>query len=84
MKNIKDNSYTQEAVAIIQDGEIMFLMEGDIVNIKTDGIEFKKTYKKVVIDPTPDEIWLVDEEYRINIGYDYIEEIEFVSRKLDG
>lgn len=81
MKNIK-NAEIAEAVVIIQNGEIMTLMEGDIVNIKTDGTEFKNKYNEVEIDPTPDEIWLTDGDYRVNIGYEYIEEIEIVSRNL--
>jgi len=83
MKNINKNTYQQEAVAIIQNGEILFLMEGDIVNIKTDGTDYKKSYKEVAIDPTPDEIWLDDGKNRINIPYEYIEEIELIQRNLE-
>lgn len=82
LKSINKDTYVEEAVAIIQNSEVMFLMKDDIVNIKTDGTEFKKNYKKVSIDPTPDEIWVINEEHNINIPFEYIEEIEFVSRNL--
>lgn len=82
MKNINNKTRTEEAVVFIQEEEILFLMKGDFVYIKTDGeypSEYNREYKEVQIETiTPDAIWLYDEKEYLDI--ECVEELKLLRR----
>lgn len=78
MKNIKDSNIELAIKITDNNGDYIYLSDGDYVKIKTDNTNFREYYEGVIENLTEDGFSISSEEeseYEEFITWEYIEEI---------